>query len=267
MLRYLLRLLPALLCLSLLPPAAHAQKRKIQNRPYIDQRRFHYGFSVGLNLQDYELENTNFVTEDGELWYADVASYTPGFSVGVLGELYLNKYLALRLLPTLHFGSKDIVFRNYNAPDEAEQTERQQVKSTYISLPLDLKFSAPRFNNYRPYMMVGVNPMYDLSTKKGERLRFKPMNLFLDTESNGMKPEQVCQLAVLAENAGVLTGYNWFWPVSCMNPYALKKHGFSRRKLLQPLRTLHGLYRTDNNPEPAAHTGLIRLFRRAAQSG
>lgn len=180
MIRYLLRLLPALLCLSLLPPAAHAQKRKIQNRPYIDQRRFHYGFSVGLNLQDYELENTNFVTEDGELWYADVASYTPGFSVGVLGELYLNKYLALRLLPTLHFGSKDIVFRNYNAPDEAEQTERQQVKSTYISLPLDLKFSAPRFNNYRPYMMVGVNPMYDLSTKKGERLRFKPMNLFLE---------------------------------------------------------------------------------------
>lgn len=180
MLRYLLRLLPALLCLSLLPPAAHAQKRKIQNRPYIDQRRFHYGFSVGLNLQDYELENTNFVTEDGELWYADVASYTPGFSVGVLGELYLNRYLALRLLPTLHFGSKDIVFRNYNAPDEAEQTERQQVKSTYISLPLDLKFSAPRFNNYRPYMMVGVNPMYDLSTKKGERLRFKPMNLFLE---------------------------------------------------------------------------------------
>lgn len=180
MLRYLLRLLPALLCLSLLPPAAHAQKRKIQNRPYIDQRRFHYGFSVGLNLQDYELENTNFVTEDGELWYADVASYTPGFSVGVLGELYLNKYLALRLLPTLHFGSKDIVFRNYNAPEEAEQTERQQVKSTYISLPLDLKFSAPRFNNYRPYMMVGVNPMYDLSTKKGERLRFKPMNLFLE---------------------------------------------------------------------------------------
>ena len=120
------------------------------------------------------------MTEDGELWYADVASYTPGFSVGVLGELYLNKYLALRLLPTLHFGSKDIVFRNYNAPDEAEQTERQQVKSTYISLPLDLKFSAPRFNNYRPYMMVGVNPMYDLSTKKGERLRFKPMNLFLE---------------------------------------------------------------------------------------
>ena len=180
MLRYLLRLLPALLCLSLLPPAAHAQKRKIQNRPYIDQRRFHYGFSVGLNLQDYELENTSFVPEDGELWYADVASDTPGFSVGVLGQLYLNKYLALRLLPTLHFGSKDIVFRNYNAPDEAEQTERQQVKSTYISLPLDLKFSAPRFNNYRPYMMVGVNPMYDLSTKKGERLRFKPMNLFLE---------------------------------------------------------------------------------------
>lgn len=175
-----LRLLCTLLLFSLLLAPAYGQKRKIQNRPYVDQRRFHYGFSVGLNLQDYELKNTNFVTEDGELWYADVANYSPGFCVGVLGELYLNKYLALRLLPTLHFGSKDLVFRNYNAPEDAEQSERQQIKSTYISLPLDLKFSAPRFNNYRPYMMVGVNPMYDLSTKKGERLRFKPMDVFLE---------------------------------------------------------------------------------------
>ncbi len=175
-----LRALCAVLSFLLLTASAYGQKRKIQNRPYIDQRRFHYGFSVGLNLQDYELNNTNYVTEDGELWYADVASYTPGFSVGVLGELYLNKYLALRLLPTLHFGSKDVVFRNYNASGDTEQTERQQVKSTYLSLPLDLKFSAPRFNNYRPYMLVGFNPMYDLSTKKGDRLRFKPMNYFLE---------------------------------------------------------------------------------------
>ncbi len=83
------------------------------------------------------------------------------------------------------------------------------------------------------------------------------MNLFLDTESNGMKPEQVCQLAVLAENAGVLTGYNWFWPVSCMNPYALKKHGFSRRKLLQ---LADGRTFTDDEADVAALLRTGRIY-------
>lgn len=178
--RFLLFSVLSMLLAFLVLPPAKAQKRKIQNRPYIDQRRFHYGFSVGMNMQDFELTNTRATTESGETWYADVADYSPGFSVGILGELYLTKHLALRLLPTLHFGSKNVVFRNYNSPEDKPQTERQNVKSTYISLPLDLKFSAPRFNNYRPYLMAGVNPMYNLNVKKGEHLRFKPMNLYAE---------------------------------------------------------------------------------------
>ena len=83
------------------------------------------------------------------------------------------------------------------------------------------------------------------------------MNLFLDTESNGMKPEQVCQLAVLAENAGILTGYNGYGPVSCMNPYAQKKHGFSRRKLLQ---LANGRTFADDEAEVAALLRAGRIY-------
>ena len=67
--------------------AACAQQRKVQNRPYIDQRRWHYGFLAGLHVQDFEMENSGYVTADGETWFADVAQYSPGFTVGVLGEL------------------------------------------------------------------------------------------------------------------------------------------------------------------------------------
>ena len=31
---------------------AAAQKRKVQNKPYIDLRPFHFGISMGLNLQE-----------------------------------------------------------------------------------------------------------------------------------------------------------------------------------------------------------------------
>ena len=95
----------------LLAFGASAQKRKVQNRPYIDQRRWHYGFLAGIHVQDYKLVNTGYVTEDGQSWFADVPEYSPGFTVGVLGELYLNQFLSLRLVPTLHFGDKKVVFR------------------------------------------------------------------------------------------------------------------------------------------------------------
>ena len=165
-----------LLLLLVAPMAATAQERKVQNRPYIDFRRLHYGFFFGFHSQDMELANNGFITENGEQWYADVAAYNPGFSVGVLADLRLNTYLAVRLLPTLHFGEKQVVFRELNSGNR----ERQQIKSTYISLPLDIKFSAQRFNNYRPYIIAGASPMLDLTVKKQRQLLLKKFDFMLE---------------------------------------------------------------------------------------
>ena len=97
--------------LLLLPLFAVAQERKVQNKPYIDFRRLHYGFFIGVHAQDMEFVNNGFVTEDGETWYADVADYNPGFSVGVLADLRLNTYMSLRVIPTMHFGQNLVRFR------------------------------------------------------------------------------------------------------------------------------------------------------------
>lgn len=165
-----------LLILLVAPMGATAQERKVQNRPYIDFRRLHYGFFFGLHSQDMELANNGFITDNGEQWYADVAAYNPGFSVGVLADLRISTYLALRLLPTLHFGEKQVVFRELNSGNR----ERQQIKSTYISLPLDIKFSAQRFNNYRPYIIAGASPMLDLTVKKQRQLLLKKFDFMLE---------------------------------------------------------------------------------------
>ena len=45
------RILAVLLCL-LSAYGMMAQERKLQHRPYIDQRRFHYGFLFGVHMQD-----------------------------------------------------------------------------------------------------------------------------------------------------------------------------------------------------------------------
>ena len=165
------------LCLLLTTLCSQAQTRKIQNRPYLDQRRFHYGFLLGFHLQDMELKNTGIIDEaSGEQWYADVDNYSPGFSVGVLGEMRLNTYLALRTTPTLHFGQKTVRFHEQISGRDSSQN----IKSIYISIPIDVKFTPPRFNNYRPYLIAGVNPMVDLTTKRQGALRLKPFDCYLE---------------------------------------------------------------------------------------
>jgi len=162
------RIIFLLLCLfSLL--GAYAQPRKVMNRPYIDTRQWHYGFHVGIHTQDIDLRNNGFIYTDGsiqEQWNAQVESYSPGFSVGVLGEARLGEYTSFRIAPTMHFGDKMVVLHDNISGGEV----KQQIKSTYLAVPLDLKLSAPRYNNYRPYVMAGLCPTFDLTVKKQKEL-------------------------------------------------------------------------------------------------
>lgn len=157
---------------------AAAQKRKVQNKPYIDLRPFHFGISMGLNLQDAEMCNVGpQLMEDGSLRTiaCDVDNWNPGFSVGVLGDFRLSDNFNVRLSPTMHFGSKHLVFRDFDNLNEAglplETT--QDLKNSYLAVPLDLKFSAPRFNNYRPYVVAGFSPMINLAGKDQDYVRLK----------------------------------------------------------------------------------------------
>ena len=157
---------------------AAAQKRKVQNKPYIDLRPFHFGISMGVNLQDAEMSNVGpQLLEDGSLRTitCDVDNWNPGFSVGVLGDLRLSDNFNFRISPTMHFGSKHLVFRDFDNLNDAGQPREvtQDLKNSYLAIPFDLKFSAPRFNNYRPYVVAGFSPMINLAGKDQDYVRLK----------------------------------------------------------------------------------------------
>lgn len=149
-----------------------AQLRKPQNRPYADLKRFHFGFHVGLHTQDLILTNVGIPTADGEVWFAEIPSYSPGFSVGIIGNLYINQYLNLRLTPTVHFGDKKVKFIEQNTKETLETS----LRSNYLSFPLDLKYTAVRLNNYRPYITGGVYGAFDMGRKKGNPLYLNGMD-------------------------------------------------------------------------------------------
>ena len=163
--------------------------RRVQNKPYIDLRTLHFGILVGFHLQDVELDNVGphlMPNEEGTMTeqyiLCDADKWSAGFSVGVLGELRLHENFSLRVTPTMHFGAKHLTFINRNKLDEQGRyiRETQDMKNTYVSLPIDLKFAAPRWNNHRPYIMAGVNPTFNLTSGDTDIVRLKKYNTMLE---------------------------------------------------------------------------------------
>lgn len=163
---------------------AGAQTKTVENRPYCDLRPFHFGVIVGTHFQDTEFENagpTYRMLEDNTV-VRDVITceqdrWDAGFHVGVLGELRLDANFALRIAPTIYFGSRHFTFRNLakNDIDGEPMVEHQDMKSAFVGCNFDIIFAAKRFNNHRPYIMVGFNPMINLTRRANDILQ---MNSF-----------------------------------------------------------------------------------------
>jgi len=182
------RLLTLLYYIVLLTTVVAAQERRPQNKPYIDLRPMHFGISIGFNSQDSEWQNVGpqtVVDDDGtrtETVLCDQDTWDPGFSVGVLADWRLSKHVSLRLSPTMHFGAKHLTFRHLTKLDDNGRPllSTQDMKNTYISFPVGLKFSAERFNNYRPYIIGGLSPMVNLSGKDQEYIQLKRYDLMAE---------------------------------------------------------------------------------------
>ncbi len=168
--------------------AIFAQKKEVQNRPYTDLRPLHLGVLVGAHTQDVELNNVgpqiiNINGEDKEqLISADQDQWDMGFQVGVLAEARLNDYFAFRAAPSLYFGNRRIRFINYSekTEDGLYLKELQDMKSVYVALPAEIICGTQRLNNTRPYIMAGINPMLNLTSKDSNFLKFKKYDCYAE---------------------------------------------------------------------------------------
>ncbi len=166
-----------------------SQERTVENRPYTDLRPFHFGVLVGTHLQDIEFVNAGpqiLTNEDGtvveKVISCDQDRWDAGFTVGVLGELRLSSCLAFRVAPSMYFGTRHLTFHNFtDVLGDGQPLELQQeMKSVYISSDCNLIFAAKRFNNHRPYVLAGLNPMFNLSGKSEDVLRLKKFDCYLE---------------------------------------------------------------------------------------
>lgn len=166
---YLFRVLRCqiiLLAALLLSLSASAQFGYFTKREQYKDRPYYFGITLAYNQAFYKMDyDPRFVTTDTILSIEPV--HSNGFSLGLLGNLKVIKHLDLRLNPTLIFTEKNLhyVFKK----DSGRLSERKNIESILMSIPLQVKLKSDRVGNFRAYFLAGIKYDYDLASNAKAR--------------------------------------------------------------------------------------------------
>lgn len=129
-------------------------KNPIVNLENFDKDRLYWGYFLGFNSYGFKI---NYKTNSQK----DIlVENTTGFNVGLVGDLRLQDYINLRFEPGLYYTQRNLTFPNFTNQMDAYR----EVRSTYIHLPLLLKFSSLRTGNVRPYLEAGLSSTLNLGS-------------------------------------------------------------------------------------------------------
>jgi hypothetical protein len=164
----ILNIIKYVLIAFLFANAVHSQypvvRERLINLPSFDKKPVHYGYFLGVNQYDFKFEYIQNYYK--ELMLKDIAvEQQKGFSVGLIGDLRINEYMNLRFEPGLFYNKRDLIYPEY-AEFTKENDRYRDIKSTYIHLPLLLKISTKRINNFRPFIVGGFSTDFNLSSNQ-----------------------------------------------------------------------------------------------------
>ncbi|MGB8491136.1 MAG: porin family protein [Bacteroidales bacterium] len=139
----------------------YGQKQRPKNDSWYDDKPLHFGFSLGLNLMDFNITpNQTYLSTDK--LYPDVSRLNPGINIQIVTNFRLATHWDVRCLPGVAFGQRTVIYYK----DQVIYDERQRLESSFIEFPVLMKYKGTRLNNVRPYLVGGLNYRYDLAGKQ-----------------------------------------------------------------------------------------------------
>ena len=151
---------------------AHGHTNNLINA---DNRLYHFGFILGLNWMD--ANPTNAAVQDpetGEIWFGEDTKMSAGFSVGIVSDLRIFRWLDLRFCPVLFFNERHFHFRDVDGNDAP--VGDLTVQSNMMEFPLTFKIRGQRKGNYRPYLLAGGALTMDLGRDSEATLMLKQID-------------------------------------------------------------------------------------------
>jgi len=144
-----------------------AQRLRVENLPKFDASPYHFGFTLGFNQMNFTVKNEPDFTLFDSLYVIEPVPEL-GFNIGIVSDLTLNNNLNLRFVPALAFGDRKL---NYSmiVKDSLLEVQTKTVESTYIDLPIYLKFKTNRLVNTRAYVLGGMKYSIDLASQSNKK--------------------------------------------------------------------------------------------------
>ena len=136
-------------------------KKKVVNNENFDKPSLSWGYYLGLNNYDYNFDYQSNI--------ADIQTEKSfGFNVGLIGNFRISDFFDIRLEPGLVMSNRNLIFDpvQFSEVDFNENIHTREIKSTYIHIPLLLKISTKRVNNFKPYLLGGISTAINLSSKE-----------------------------------------------------------------------------------------------------
>jgi len=154
-------LIISILMLSQSVSAQLFSKERIANIENFDKQFLTWGYFLGFNSYDYNFD----YKEDLKDVFVEK---NIGFSVGLVGDMRINDHINLRLEPGLYVAKRNLVYDEslFTGIDYNDSDLLREVNSTYIHIPLLIKASTKRLNNFKPFVVGGISTAINLSSNE-----------------------------------------------------------------------------------------------------
>ncbi|WP_290697647.1 porin family protein [Lacinutrix sp.] len=139
-------------------------REKVQNNQNLDKEVLSWGYYFGGNSLDYKIDYND---NKGDIFNTK----TVGFNVGLVGDVRINDYINIRLEPGLIIAARTLNYpENYfeGIPEDDLNSSDfiREIKSTYVYIPLLLRLSTKRLNNFKPFITFGLATSLNLSSNE-----------------------------------------------------------------------------------------------------
>ncbi|HSN60605.1 MAG TPA: porin family protein, partial [Ferruginibacter sp.] len=136
-----------------------------------DEKNFHFGINVGVNRSHYSFtHHPRFLEYDSVMVVESINS--TGINLAWLVNKRLSNHFDLRTYPlNLTFTEKAFQYhlKYPDKPAGEDSVGIRKIQGITLALPLQLKFSSDRINNFKVYMLAGGKVEYDLAANKGAK--------------------------------------------------------------------------------------------------
>ena len=166
-------------------PAWVEAQRRAPNLPSYDMRKFHFGFSLGINYADFTIKPQSNLNPFDSLMVV-TPSGMAGFDIGIVSNMNLGKYFDLRFIPSLSLIDRSLNYE-FRYSGNTLGTVTQSIESVNLNFPLLVKLKSSRMVNVRFYVLSGAQYSVDLATRAKKRNTGN--NVFLKLKASDLQAQ------------------------------------------------------------------------------